>query len=95
MGAFGTGTLLNRGKGFSWHQREGALFLCPWRKQSLPRTLRHQAVVEAQNLPPPLSFLQHPAPHGKKARAKANKAHLDNFVDDAAYSALAGEIAQR
>ena len=31
----------------------------------------------------------------KKARAKANKAHLDNFVDDAAYSALAGEIAQR
>lgn len=67
MGAFGTGTLLNRGKGFSWHQREGALFLCPWRKQSLPRTLRHQAVVEAQNLPPPLSFLQHPAPHGKNA----------------------------
>ena len=31
----------------------------------------------------------------KKARAKANKAHLDNFVDDAAYSALAGEIAKR
>lgn len=31
----------------------------------------------------------------KKARAKANKAHLDNAIDDVGYSALAGEIAQR
>lgn len=29
----------------------------------------------------------------KKARAKANKQHIDNFVDDASYSVLAGEIA--
>ena len=31
----------------------------------------------------------------KKARAKGNKHHLDNFVDDVSYSALAGEIANR
>lgn len=31
----------------------------------------------------------------KLARAKGNPHHLDNFVDAAAYSALAGEIAQR
>lgn len=31
----------------------------------------------------------------KKARAKANKAHLDNAIDDVGYSAIAGEIAQR
>jgi len=31
----------------------------------------------------------------KKARAKGNKHHIDNFVDDASYSALAGEIANK
>jgi len=31
----------------------------------------------------------------KKARAKGNKHHIDNFVDDASYSVLAGEIANR
>jgi len=31
----------------------------------------------------------------KKARAKGNKHHLDNFVDDASYSVLAGEIANK